>query len=83
MSVNWVNISSGNGLSPVRRQAITWTDAGSLSIGRLGANFIEIRRFSVIFIQENAFEIVVCQNGGHFFQEEMSFKKVADKTEIA
>ena len=27
-SVNWVGIGSGNGLSPVRRQAITWTDVG-------------------------------------------------------
>ena len=29
-SVNWVSISSGNGLSPVRRQAITWTIAVAL-----------------------------------------------------
>ena len=27
---------------------------------------------NIIFIQENAFEIVVCQHGGHFVQEEMS-----------
>ena len=27
---------------------------------------------SIIFIQENAFEIVVCQNGSHFVQREMS-----------
>ena len=27
-SVNWVSIGSGNGLSPVRRQAITWANAG-------------------------------------------------------
>ena len=27
---------------------------------------------SVIFIQENALEIVVCQNGSHFVQGEMS-----------
>ena len=35
-------IGSGFGLSPVRRQAIIWTNAGLLSIGTLGANFIEI-----------------------------------------
>ena len=29
-------IGSGNGLPPVRRQAITWTNAGLLSIGLLG-----------------------------------------------
>ena len=28
---------------------------------------------SVIFIQENAIESVVCQNGGHFVQGEMSY----------
>ena len=31
-----------------------------------------LNRNSVIFIQENAFENVVCHNGGHFVQEEMS-----------
>ena len=41
-SVNWVSIGSGNGLSPVQRQAITWTNAGLLSIGPLGTNFSEI-----------------------------------------
>ena len=40
--MNWVNIGSGNGLSPVRRQAITWTNADLLSIGPLGTNFREI-----------------------------------------
>ena len=40
--VIWVIIASGNGLSPVRRQAITWTNAGLLSIGLLGSNFNEI-----------------------------------------
>ena len=34
-SVNWVIISSGNGLSPVRRQAITWTSADILLIRAL------------------------------------------------
>ena len=27
-SLNWVIIGSDNGLSPVRRQAIIWTNAG-------------------------------------------------------
>ena len=35
-------ISSDNGLSPGRRQAIIWTNAGILSIGPLGTNFSEI-----------------------------------------
>ena len=33
---------SDNGLSPRRRQAIIWTNAGILLIGPLGTNFIEI-----------------------------------------
>ena len=32
-AVNWANIGSGNGLAPVRRQAITWIIADLLSIG--------------------------------------------------
>ena len=43
-------IGSDNGLSPVRRQAIIWTNAGILLIGPLGTNFsenlIEILTFS-------------------------------------
>ena len=40
-SVNWVSIGSGNGLSAVQCQAITWTNADLLSMGRLGTNFSE------------------------------------------
>ena len=43
-------IGSDNGLSPGRRQAIIWTNAGILLIGPLGTNFseilIEIQSFS-------------------------------------
>ena len=43
-------IGSDNGLSPGRRQAIIWTNAGILLIGPLGTNFseilIEILKFS-------------------------------------
>ena len=35
-------IGSDNGLSPGRRQAITWTNAGILLIAALGTNFSEI-----------------------------------------
>ena len=37
-----IGTGSGNGLSPVLHQAITWTNADLLSIGPLGTNFIEI-----------------------------------------
>ena len=36
------SIGSDNGLSPGRRQAIIWTNAGILLIGPLGANICEI-----------------------------------------
>ena len=38
-----VSISSGIGLSPVRRQAITWTNVHLLSIGPVGTNCSEIQ----------------------------------------
>ena len=40
-SVNWVSTVSDNGLAPVRRQAITWTNTDLLSIGPLETNFSE------------------------------------------
>ena len=70
LSVNWIIIGSGNGLSPVRHQAITWTNDGLLSIG-LHFQW-NLNRNSIIFIQEKSFKNVVCQNGGHFVQTEMS-----------
>ena len=42
-SVNWISIDSGNGLSPIRGQVITWTSAHLPSIEPLGTNFSEIR----------------------------------------
>ena len=48
---NLTIIGSDNGLSPGRRQAIIWTNAGILLIGPLGTNFseilIEIHIFSI------------------------------------
>ena len=41
-SMDWVAVGSGNGLSPVRHQAITWTNAGLLSIGLIRTYFSEI-----------------------------------------
>ena len=42
MSVNYAVIGSDNGLSPVWRQAIIWTNARLLLIEPLGTNFSEI-----------------------------------------
>ena len=55
-------IGPDNGLSPIWRQAIIWTNTGILSIQwTLGTNFIAmlIEILSYIFIQENAFEYIV------------------------
>ena len=53
---------SDNGLSPGRRQAIIWTNAGILSIEPLGTDFTEIFfQISYIFIQEDVFEQYVCK----------------------
>ena len=37
--MNRVSIGSDNGLSPIRHQAIIWTNTSSLSIGSLATNF--------------------------------------------
>ena len=56
------SIGSDNGLSPGRRQAIIRTNAGILLIRPLGTNFSDFfSRNSNIFIQEKAFESVVCE----------------------
>ena len=53
-------IGSDNGLSPGRRQAIIWTNAGILLIGPLVTNFSEILiEIYTFFNQENASENVV------------------------
>ena len=41
-SLNWVTFGSDNGLSPIRRHAIIWTNEGMSLIGLLGTNFNEI-----------------------------------------
>ena len=51
---------SDNSLSHGRRRAIIWTNAVILLIGPLATNFSDIWSGLSIFIQENAFEIVVC-----------------------
>ena len=46
---NLTIIGSDNGLSPGRRQAIIWTNAGIVLIGPLGTNFSEILAEIVTF----------------------------------
>ena len=63
-SGNWVSNGSDNGLSPVRRQAITWTNTDSLSIGFYEHLSQNIKHF----IRENVFENVVCKMVGILFR---------------
>ena len=61
-SLNRVNIGSGNYLSFVRRQAITWVSAGLLSIGLLETNLSEIQlKKYKICIHAYGYENVVCE----------------------
>ena len=54
-------IVSDNGLSPGRRQAIIYINAGILLIGPLGTNFSEILIAIQTFSFKNALEHVVCE----------------------
>ena len=50
---------SDNGLSPGRRQAIIWTNAGILLIRLFGTNFSEmLNQKSYTFTHENAFKML-------------------------
>ena len=54
-------IGSDNGLSPGRRQAVIWTNAGILLIGPLGTNFSEILIGIQTFSFKKMHENVVCE----------------------
>ena len=71
-SMNWLSIASDNGLSSVRRQAITWTNLSLLLIGPPGTKFSEIR----IKIQNFSFMKLYLKTSSAkwrpFYQGEMS-----------
>ena len=61
-SVNRVSIGSDNDLSPIRRQAIIYTNAGLLLIGTLGTDFSEILiKVRIFLIHENLSKTIVCE----------------------
>ena len=62
-------IVSDNGLSPGRRQAIMWTNAGVLLIGPLGTNSSEILIGNEAFHSRKC--IWKCRNGVHFVSASM------------
>ena len=69
--VNSVIIGKGNGLLPVKRQAITWTNPDLLSNTHIGTNFIgSLIKLKKKFYQENAFEYVICKMSSIFFRSQ-------------
>ena len=71
---NLTIIGSDNGLSPGRRQAIIWTNAGIWLIRTLETNFSEIFRDIHIFLFKNMhFKMSFFQNYGSFVSVSMCF----------
>ena len=68
---NLAIIGSDNGLSPGRRQAITWTNDGILLIGPLGTNFSEMLIKIHIFSFKKIDWKCRLENGGHFVSASM------------
>ena len=65
------NIDSDNGLSPERRQAIIWTNAGILLFGPLGTNFSEFLIGIHTFHSRKCLWKCRLRNGGHFVSTSM------------
>ena len=65
------SIGSDNGLSPGRRQAIIWTNAGILLIGALGTNVSEILVKIVHFHWRKCFWKCRLEKGGHLVSASM------------
>ena len=64
-------IGSDNGLSPDRRQAIIWTNAGILLIGPLETNFSEILIEILTFHSRKCGWKCCLRNGGHLVSASM------------
>ena len=69
---NIIIIGSDNGLSPGRRQAIIWNNAGILLIGTLGTNSSEILNEIHPFSLKKIVWKRRLRNGGHFVSASMS-----------
>ena len=68
-SANWLGIGSVNSLSPIRRQAITWTNA---VVNRTLRNKCQWNLNRNTFFHKNAFENVVCEMGAILSRREKS-----------
>ena len=66
---NLLIFGSGNGLSPVLCQVITWTNYNDFSsICPLGRDFCDICWIKKILCRENAFENIVCKTVAILFK---------------
>ena len=65
-------IGSGSGLSPVRHQAITWTNADLLLIGLLGTSFSEISIGILSFSFKKMHLKMLCAKTAAILSREMS-----------
>ena len=59
-SINYDIIGSGNGMSPVRRHAIIWTNGDISPIGPPGKMWT-LDLSTKLFFNKNVFEYVVCE----------------------
>ena len=71
---NLTIIGSDNGLSPGRRQAIIWANAGILLIGPLGTNLSEILVKIYIFSFRKCIWKCRLENGGHLVSASMCYR---------
>ena len=63
--LSYLVIDSYNGMSPVRRQGIVWTNAELLSIGPLGTNFGQVVKFKYFHSRKYIWKYRQ-KNVGHF-----------------
>ena len=84
LSMNRVSIGSDYDLSPFRRQAITWTNAGILLIGPIGTVFNEILTEIYTFSLKKRVWKCRLENGGHFVSATICWSKgvSCDSTDV-
>ena len=68
--MNRVSIGSDNGLSPIQRQAIIWTNARLSSVRPLGTNFSEILKYKNFHLEKCIWKYRR-RKGDHFVLGEM------------
>ena len=65
--INWVIIGSVNGLSPVRRQVITWTIDDIINLTFRNKFQCNLYQNTILFCHENVIENVICKMSAILF----------------